>query len=349
PKSLAGLLAEPDTPAHYRIESVAPLAGRLIVSAQYKAGKTTLIGNLLRSLADSDPFLGAFTVNTPARRVVLIDNEMSDNTLRRWLRDQAITNTAAVTDVLALRGKVAAFNPLDDRCRGQWARRLSDLGCDYLILDCLRACLDALGLDESREAGQFLTAYDRLLDEAGVADTAIVHHMGHANERARGDSRLQDWPDAIWRLVRETDEPDSPRYFSAYGRDVDVHEGRLSFDPATRRLAYAAGSRSDAKTEAAKLAVVQALAEADKPLSKNAIEAALADEHTQRAIRTGIAKTVRDGLITVTEGPRRAKLHSIAFPCSECGMPVASHSARHQSCQSAHRQTCPSETQGPFQ
>ena len=75
----------------------------------------------------------------------------------------------------------------------------------------------------------------------------MVQHMGHLNERARGDSRLQDWPDAIWRLVRETDEPDSARYFKAYGRDVDIPEGRLSFDAATRRLTYAAGSRSDGK------------------------------------------------------------------------------------------------------
>jgi hypothetical protein len=34
--------------------------------------------------------------------------------------------------------------------------------------------------DEGREAGRFLTAYDALLDEAGITDTLVVHHMGHA-------------------------------------------------------------------------------------------------------------------------------------------------------------------------
>lgn len=119
------------------------------------------------------------------------------------------------------------------------------------MLDCLRPVLDVLGLDENRDAGKFLVAYDALLDEAGIGDSLLVQHMGHANERARGDSRLQDWPDAIWRIVRETDEPGSPRYLSAYGRDVEVTEGRLSFNQSTRRMTYAAGSRTDAKVEAA--------------------------------------------------------------------------------------------------
>jgi hypothetical protein len=35
-----------------------------------------------------------------------------------------------------------------------WAKALRDLGCDYLILDCLRPVLDALGLIENNEAGR---------------------------------------------------------------------------------------------------------------------------------------------------------------------------------------------------
>ena len=168
-------------------------------------------------------------MNTPASQVVLIDTEMSENMLRHWVRDQNIDNTAAVVDLCVLRGKVSAFNLLSDRCRTEWVTRLRGLACDYLILDCLRPVLDALGLDESHDAGTFLAAFDALLVEAGVGDGLIVHHMGHVGERARGDSRLQDWPDAVWRLVRETDDPGSPRYFTAHGRDVHVAEGRLSF------------------------------------------------------------------------------------------------------------------------
>lgn len=335
-RSLTDLLAEPDTPTKYRIGAVAPQAARIICSAQYKAGKTTLVGNLGRALVDSDPFLGAFTVHTPAQRLVLIDDEMSENMLRLWLREQGIRNTDAVADVISLRGRVGAFDLLDDRRRDEWATRLRDVGCDYLILDCLRPVLDALGLDENHDAGKFLVHFDALLADAGIGDAALVHHMGHSGERARGDSRLQDWPDAIWRLVRDPDDP-MLRYFTALGRDVTVPEGRLAFDPLTRRLTYVAGSRVDAKTEAAWPAIVRLLAENPDGLSKSAIEKDLAaDDHPRSAVRDALKRGVDGGVLRqekgTAKGATNAHLHSIAYPCSACRWPVTTQRERHESC-----------------
>ncbi len=330
-KRLDELLAEPDTEQSYRIDQVAPAEARIMLNAPWKAGKTSLVGNLIRALVDHEPFLDRFTVHTPARHVVLIDDELSERTVRRWMRDQNITNTTAV-HVITLRGKLAAFNLLDDKVRAEWADRLGALDCDYLILDCLRPILDALGLDERSDAGTFLVAYDALLTESGANDSLVVQHMGHTNERARGDSRLQDWPDAIWNIVRETDNPDSPRFFSAYGRDVNVTEGRLSFDKTTRRLTYAAGSRKDAATEAALVDVVKLLATSE-PLSGRGIEDGLSGtDHKRDAIRKAIKKSVQDQLVTKEEGPKRSKLHAVAYPCAQCGMPVASKRERHQVC-----------------
>jgi hypothetical protein len=121
-------------------------------------------------------------------------------------------------------------------------------------------------LDESHDAGRFLVAFDALLAEAGIGEGGIAHHMGHVGERSRGDSRLRDWPDVEWRLVRdkcnddETD-PAAARYFAAYGRDVDQPEQLLGYDPATRRLTIAGGSRKNAKAEALVTAVVQYVAD----------------------------------------------------------------------------------------
>ena len=206
-QSLRGLLAENLGTQQFRIDKVAPADGRIILAAQYKAGKTTMVGNLMRSLADGDPFLGAFDVKIPASAIVLIDDEMSKRQVQQWLFDQRITHQNKVVDVVCLRGNLGAFNLLDAACRTIWAKRLNALGCDYLILDCLRPVLDALGLDENHETGQFLGAFDALLYEAGIPDACLVHHMGHANERSRGDSRLVDWPDSTLKLVRDGDEP----------------------------------------------------------------------------------------------------------------------------------------------
>jgi hypothetical protein len=55
-RSLTAMLAEPDIATRYRIADVAPADARIMLSAQYKAGKSTLVGNLIRALADGEPF-----------------------------------------------------------------------------------------------------------------------------------------------------------------------------------------------------------------------------------------------------------------------------------------------------
>ncbi|MGH3934869.1 MAG: AAA family ATPase [Pseudonocardiaceae bacterium] len=242
PVALPDLLAEPDEATEYRVGGLWPMGGRVILAAQYKSGKTTLVGNLVRCLVDGEPFLGRHEVATPAGQVVLLDTEMSRGKLRYWLRDQRITTPQRVT-VVPLRGRVSSLNPLDPALRAEWSAILRRLGAEVLILDCLRPVLDSLGLDENHDTGRVLVALDELAASAGVGEFALIHHMGHAGERSRGDSRLRDWPDAEWRIIRADDDPASPRFFTAYGRDVEVPETALQFDPATRRITAAGGSR----------------------------------------------------------------------------------------------------------
>ncbi|WP_240619060.1 AAA family ATPase [Mycobacterium intracellulare] len=337
-RPLTAFLAQPCPPTRWRIDQVAPIEARIIASAQYKAGKTTMRDNAVRSLVDREPFLGRFTITQPAGALVLIDNELSEHTVQDWLDRQNIRNAEAVVDVVTLRGKLASFNLFDDDCRAVWAKRFRDLGCDYLILDCLRPILDAFGLDENRDAGRFLVQFDAMLEAAGIRDAMLVHHMGHQGERSRGDSRLQDWPDATWRLVREDpDDPASERFFSAYGRDVDVKEGRLTFSETTRHLTYVDGSRGDTKTEAALQAVLAALVADARTggggLSGRAIEIAVSDEHTQKSIRAAVKLAHRRDLLVRMPGPKNATLHRIAQPCSVCGHPLtAGQGMRHASC-----------------
>jgi hypothetical protein len=120
-------------------------------------------------------------------------------------------------------------------------------------------------------------AFDALLKEAETADAVLVTHLGHTGERARGDSRFRDWPDVEWRLVRQDDQPGSPRFLSAYGRDVDVPESQLAYDPQTRRLTLLGGSRNDLKFMAALDAVVSLL-EGSPGLTRRNLTAALMEQ-----------------------------------------------------------------------
>jgi len=305
--SLEALLAEEDAAVPFRIETLHPAGGaRTLLAAPDKAGKTTLVGNLARSLVDGDPFLGRFPVHIPAARLVIIDTEMSKDMLKRWLRTQGIRNTAAVADVVSLRGQVGLFDLGNDRIRDRWARRLSDLGCDYLIFDCLAPVFDALNLDPNRETGKFLTPFDELLKEAGIGDALLTHHMGHQHERARGDSRLLGWPDGHWKIVRlDPDDPTSERHFSAYGRGGEVSEGRLDLDPATQHLTYTGESRSqtrhDAGVENALIRVREVLAEKRAEdggeMSTRAIRQAVRGKY--ETVTAALALAVRRNLVTV--------------------------------------------------
>jgi hypothetical protein len=249
--SLKEMLTLPEDPVRWRIDGWLPVDGRVICAASRKTGKTTLNGNVVRALADGDLFLGCCPVTDVAGSIVVIDNEMSPDMLRRWYQDLRVVNADRV-HLFTLRGQGAALDIIDARVRAEWVARLRELpgGTSVLLLDCLQPAIAALGLSENSndDVSRFLVAFDALKYEAGIGETFIWHHSGHVEERSRGASRLRDWPDVEWRYMRERspegEEIDAGvRFLAAYGRDVDVPEARLDYDPATRRLTYVGGDR----------------------------------------------------------------------------------------------------------
>jgi len=156
-----------------------------MVVAQFKSGKSTLIGNLLRSLVDGDRFLGHADVVRLSGTAILLDTEMHQSTLDDWLEAQRIACDDRIIR-LSLKGSLGSFDLLDDEMRAAWAARLRQYAVEYLILDNMRPVLDVHGLDEHHDVGRFLVAFDTLQREAQISEACIVHHMGHLSERARG-------------------------------------------------------------------------------------------------------------------------------------------------------------------
>ena len=312
--TLRQLVARPLPDTTYRIDQYQPADSRVMLAAQAKAGKTTLTGNVTRSLVDGDLFLGVHPVN-PVDRVGIVDFEMSERQLAAWLKDQAIKNDDRVT-VIPMRGKASTFDLLDERTLDEWAQRLT--GIDYLILDCLRPVLDALGLKESSEAGRFLTPFDELCDKAGIRDTLIVHHMGHYDERSRGDSRIRDWPDVEWQLVREDkDDPASRRYLKAYGRDVEVAESLLLYDAGSRHYTLTGGTRKETKARAAIPDIIDLLQTAENGLSIRQITKEMSvPGHSRDVVRQALRLSEGDGTLDPSKGPRNARVYTLSVPVS---------------------------------
>lgn len=307
--NLRDRLARPLPETTYRIDGWQPVGSRVVLAAQFKAGKTTMTGNLARSLVDGELWLNLAKVTPIEASLVILDFEMSPAQMDQWLADQGIRNDDRVTPI-PMRGNAMAFDILDHARRAEWAAQLRQLGCQYLMVDCLRPVLDAIGLDENHDAGRFLVAFDALLAEAGVPEALVVHHMGHNGERSRGDSRIRDWPDVEWRLVREnSDDPASPRYVSAFGRDVEQSESQLLYDEANRHLSLVGGNRHEVAARGA-LNAVLVLVDEQPRLSGNQIEQALGEsDHTQKAVREALKLGLRERLLVFEKGPRNARLY----------------------------------------
>lgn len=268
--TLTGLVSESRPQAEYLIDKVLPVNARILLAAQNKAGKTTLIGNLIRSVCDQTPFLGYGVTLPGSSRIGLLDFEMDKDTLARWLRDMRIENMDRAY-VWSMLGRVSQFDIRNPSVFGKWVDKIRAQQITTLVIDCLKPILDQLGLDEHHDTGKITTPLSALRTEAGIRELILVHHMGHNGERSRGDSALRGWPEVEWMLVRLSADPDkeaaldAPRFFKAYGRDVNIPECELGYDSKTRILSIAGSqNRQDAraaleqgKLETAILACVQ--------------------------------------------------------------------------------------------
>lgn len=309
-ETLEARLARPKPLVEQRIDGWAGRNDNVLISAQFKSGKTTAVDNLTRCLLDGDAWLGQYMVTPVSGRVLRIDLENGDERLDRWLSEQGIKNRDRVIP-LSLKGRASAFNPLDDSNRAKWAQLMRAHNVEIPILDCIGPLMDVLGLDENREAGRVLQALDALRVEAGTGGWYIVHHMGHNGERARGDSKFRGWPDVEWRIVRQDDNPGSPRFIAAYGRDVDIPESQLQYDAESRRLTILGGSRHDQKLAVVLDDVRDVIAGSAEPMTGRAIKRALADsDHSKDTIDAALRFGVRTDALLAINGPRNSKLYS---------------------------------------
>jgi hypothetical protein len=146
-----------------------------------------------------------------------------------------------------------------------------------------------------------------------VREALIVHHMGPTGERSRGDSRIIDWPDATWKLVRENPEDEnSQRYFSAYCRDVYQSESLLEFDPKTRRLTLRGGTRKDTANDRLIEPLLELLRAKPDSLSGRQIDDEMAAAgHGRNPSRKAREHAVKHKLVITSPGEKRAIIHKV--------------------------------------
>ena len=250
PVFVANLFEElqlPDEEEEWVIEGLMTAGSNVLLTAAYKAGKTTMVNNLVKSLVDNEPFLGEHDIQNHSGRVVIFNYEVDSRQYRRWIRDVGIINAENVT-MIHLRGKrlPMTINHVED----QVSTMLKKLECETWIIDPFARAFSGSGDENSNsDVGVFLETLDVIKHRAGVSNLILPVHTGraaeHGIERARGATRIDDWADVRWLLNKNND---GNRFFSASGRDVEEEERHLKFDKETRTFSLGeAGNRETYK------------------------------------------------------------------------------------------------------
>ena len=307
--TLTELLARPDT-ATYRIEGLLPAGGRMTATAQRKVGKTTLIGNLTRSLLTGEDFLGRFPVDPITGRVVVLNYEVTGAQFARWMHDIGVPPDRCY--VINLRGR---RNPLAEaEGRAELVAQIRAQQGEVLVVDPFGRAYTGKSQNDAAEVTPWLVRLDEVAEQAGIAEVILTGHAGWDGERTRGSTALEDWPDVIVTMTRDPDSDE--RFIKAEGRDVDVPEDRLTFDPATRTLHLSGdGSRRQVRhnDHLHTLAVAVTAIVAEQPgINTAGIAAALRDQGApqQKGDANAAAALAADlGWVRRDPGPRRSWLH----------------------------------------
>ncbi|MBT2213474.1 bifunctional DNA primase/polymerase [Actinomadura sp. NEAU-AAG7] len=242
--TLADDLAQPDEETPFLIDRIMPAGSNVLLTAQYKTGKTTLVNATACALAEQSPFLDRFDINDHPGRVVIFNFEMATTQYRRWWRDLKCSAPDRIT-LVHLRGtRLPLLAPITQ----EWIwSTLQDMRAQTWIVDPFARAFSGSGDENSNsDVGVVLDVLDDIKKQAGCQNLIVATHTGRAEvdegrERARGATRLDDWADVRWILTRDDH---GARYLRATGRDVEIDEEKLAFDTDTRRLTLGGGDRT---------------------------------------------------------------------------------------------------------
>jgi len=300
-------LALPDEETPYRIEKLLAVGANAVLTAQFKAGKTTVCNNLIRALADGTPFLGRFDIAIPDGRIGVWNYEVSDTQYRRWLRDTGVVNTDRVS-VLNLRGfRMPMTHPHVEEWIVNW---LVEHKITVWMVDPFARAFVGSGEENSNsDVGLFLDTLDVIKDRAGVSELILPTHTGRAEsepgqERSRGATRVDDWADSRWIL---SVDDQARRFFRAAGRDTDVDEEMLTFDPDGRRLTLGGWDRRGARSRDLCEELVAYVA-ANPGLGVNEIISGLGGRNRNK-VMAGLADAIGQRRIIAHDAPGRKRLH----------------------------------------
>lgn len=311
---VADALTTPRTERPYLIHGLAGAKHNVLVTAEYKTGKTAfMLATVAKALCDAEPFAGDDARVVPAEgRIVghwnceVEDAELLDD----YVRPMGLNHPERL-HVANLRGySVNVTTPLGKAWAVEW---LKLRGVQVWMVDSLARLLQMAGVAEkdNDEVLRVLMAIDQIKMEAGVDVCFVIAHTGRAEmeegkERARGATVIDDWADARWVMTKDGVGSSALRFLRVDGRGVALDTVSLVYNEDTKGCRLGVESKSEARESRGVQGVLTAVV--DHPgINQKALFKVLSERcgAGQRTAREWIDDAVEGGLIAVKRGAGR--------------------------------------------
>lgn len=261
---LSDALSMPPDPMQYLIEDLCSAQGIVVVTGQYKTGKTHLVvASLLTSLANNEPFLGIKDVFVPEGGAICghWNLEMSTTDLvDKYMRPAGFKHPANVflanwqgyrLNILTEPGKLAAIEWLTTRSIQVWT------------IDSWSALCHMCGVDpnDNKDVGDLMAAVTEIKVAAKVQAVFLIAHISRSasdSDRpgSRGASALDESVDTRWMFTVDSSDL---RWMRVEGRGTRMDATSLIFDEETGRSTMGTVSRSAAANDSGVQLVVEIL------------------------------------------------------------------------------------------
>jgi hypothetical protein len=295
-------MREPDEIEDYIVEGLLPRECTASIVAAAKTGKTTLLANLVQSLSDTVPFLGAFETRDVRGNIGFVNYELTRAQSKKWFSRMGIRNVRDKVKIWNLRGKP---NPLaTDISRERFAAEVRALEIKVLIIDPFSSAARGRDTMNNDQVKEFLLEIEEFKELADVPCLIFAVHAGRDPNKSRGASTLDDHPDVLIYLTKDDYET---RYLHAVGRDVEIPQGSLHFDPTNGMLHFKGDSRSKAKVSRIESGILDYVSAHPGAKASEIDNAVVGRNSDKPKAREGL---VEKGLLEVKNGTGGSKLYS---------------------------------------
>lgn len=253
-ESLSDALSVPAAPVQWLVEGLASAEANIIITGQYKAGKTMLmVASLIPALADGHQFLGRFDVHVPDGGIVVghWNLEMSKTDLiDKYMRPVGIQN---VDNVKLAHWRGQSVNLLTEPGKETAINWLKSRGVQVWTIDSWAqiARMAGINTNDNDEVYALLGAIDEIKYRAGVKVCFMLGHTGrNSDDKAssagglnptRGASAVDEHVDARWVMTRDAADV---RFLATEGREVEVIRATpLELDEDTNRMMMGSGTK----------------------------------------------------------------------------------------------------------